>query len=76
MGLLKQTNVIPLRYAPLTLELELVNTSTDPMISDLDNARPSTVAYTFVSWEIQNVQVKFDLLTFDNTLDNSYAEFL
>ena len=50
----------------LTLELELVNNSTDPIVSDLEDARPFTDANTSVTWEIQNVQVKHDLLTLDN----------
>ena len=65
-----------MRYAPLTLELELINSSTEPIISDLDDARPFTAADTSRTWEIQNVQVKVDLLILDNGLDNSYASYL
>ena len=75
-GSLNQPKYLPIRYCPLTIELELVNNSNDLIISDLDNARPSTAASTSLSWHIQNVQVKVDMCTLDNALDNSYAEHL
>ena len=34
------------------------------------------IANTSNSWKIQNVQMKCDIVTLDNALDNSYAELL
>ena len=38
LGLLKQIKFLPLRYAPPTLELELINDSNDVIVSTLDNS--------------------------------------
>ena len=40
------------------------------------DTRPFTAANTSVSWQIQNVQVKCDMCTLDNGLDNQFAEHL
>ena len=74
-GLLNQSKYLPIRYAPLTIELEIVSNSNDPIISDLTGT-VFTGENTSVAWQIQNVQVKVDLCTLDNALDNSYAEHL
>ena len=75
-GLLNQPKYLPIRYCPLTIELELVNSSNEPIVSALDDARPFKAANTSLLWQIQNVQVKVDMCTLDNALDNSYAEHL
>ena len=75
-GLLNQPKMIPVRYCPVTIELELVNSSNDPIVSALADTRPFTAANTSVSWQIQNVQVKCDMCTLDNGLDNQFAEHL
>ena len=70
-----QDKYLPIRYCPLTIELELVNDSTTPIISYLTGSE-FTSTNTSVLWQIQNVQCKVDLCTLDNSLDNSYAEHL
>lgn len=72
-GLLKQKKFIPLRYAPITIELELVDNMTDPIIKVGTNFPSAT---TSVNWQIENVQLKCDVCTLDNALDNSYAQYL
>ena len=62
-GLLNQTKMLPIRYCPLELELELVNAVGDCQ-------RGST------AWNISDIQVKADLCTLDNDLENSYAKHL
>ena len=66
-----------LRYAPLTLELELVNLYTDAIIKKggrfLDDAG---VNGTSEQWSIQQVEVKCDVCTLDNALENSYEAHL
>ena len=75
LGILGQSKYLPLRYCPLTIELELVNNLMEPIITltplstfDLNNT--STI------WQIENVQLKCDTCTLDNSLDNSYAQYL
>ena len=75
-GLFNQKKMIPLRYCPITIELELVHDATEPIISKLDSSSSFTVNNTSVSWQIQNVQAKCDLLVLDNHLENSFTEFL
>jgi hypothetical protein len=62
-GLLNQTKMLPIRYCPLELELELVNAVADPQ-------QGST------AWNLSDVQIKADLCTLDNALENSYAKHL
>ena len=85
-GLLAQNKMLPLRYAPITLELELVDDVREPILSGASNiALPASVIATekfseasnlSVNWSITNVQVKVDVCTLDNALDNSYAQHL
>ncbi len=72
-GLLNQNKFIPTRYAPITIELELVNDATTPIVGIVGSF---TAENTSLVWQIQNVQVKCDMCTLDNGLDNSYAEHM
>ena len=69
-----QTKYLPIRYAPLTIELELVDKMTDPIINN--NIGTFSNVNTSIEWHIENVQLKCDLCTLDNALDNSYAQHL
>lgn len=63
-GLLSQEKYLPIRYAPLQLELELV--------SRADEAFSGTnPAFT-----VSDVQLKADLVVLDNSLDNEYSSHL
>ena len=84
-GLLSQSKFIPLRYCPITIELELVSDYTTPIVSTFSdeptshievNSYPFLASNTSTHWMIQNVQVKCDVVTLDNSFDNSYAEHL
>lgn len=73
-GLLSQPKWIHLRYAPLTFELELVNSYTAPVV---DNTKaPFTATNTSSLWSISNVQIKADIIKLDNSLENHYVELL
>ena len=72
-GLLNQNKFIPTRYAPITIELELVNDATTPIVGVVGTF---TADNTSLVWQLQNVQVKCDMCTLDNGLDNSYAEHM
>jgi len=62
-GLLNQSKMLPIRYAPLEIELELVNAVGDAQSGSTD-------------WRLSDVQLKCDLVTLDNALENSYAQHL
>ena len=67
-GLFNQDKLLPLRYCPIQIELELVNSFTDAIVI--------RDAYNSALWNISDIQCKCDLLTLDNTLDNEYASHL
>ena len=69
-GLFQQTKYLPLRYAPLEIELELADVN-DPIVSDFAGAFLEN--NTSVLWKIENCMVKVDLCTLDNALENSYV---
>ena len=63
-GILNQNKMLPIRYAPITLELELVSDYTTPVISNFSGtgAKDFKADNTTTNWSINNVQVKCDLL--------------
>jgi hypothetical protein len=73
-GLFSQPKNLPLRYCNIVVELELVNTITDNIISD--NGDTVSTAVISTAWRIENCQLKADILTLDNGLENSYASHL
>ena len=81
-GLFNQPKMLPIRYMPITIELEIVHDNTEPVVSVTTNGQnnfditDAGTGNTSTSWQIQNVQVKVDVVTLDNQLDNSYAEHL
>jgi len=78
-GLINQDKYLPIRYAPITLEFEIVNNYADCIIAPTTvNAAVNdfTPAKTSQVWEIQQFQVKCDVCTLDNALDNEYAQRL
>jgi hypothetical protein len=68
-GLFQQTKYLPLRYAPLEIELELADVL-DPLVN---LEAPFTAGNTSQLWKIENCMVKVDLCTLDNALENSYV---
>ena len=75
-GIFNQPKMLPLKYmGALTIELELVNDKNDPVITPGVDA-VFTVANTSNDWQIENVQLKCDIVTLDNTLQNNYDSHL
>ena len=81
-GILAQGKLLPLRYLPLTIELEVVNNLYDPIISTQPLGQAG-VAYirdylgdidNSNNWQIQNVVVKCDVCRMDNQLENEFAQ--
>ena len=75
-GLLNQDKFLPIRQCPITIEIELVNQATDPVIALRSASTNDQIKYASSAWQIQNVQIKADLVTLDNSLDNEYAQHL
>ena len=76
-GILNQPKMLPLKYMPLTIELELVNDATDPIVPPSDaNGAVFTPANTSADWQIENVQLKCDICNLDNSLQNNYDSHL
>ena len=67
-GFSNQDKLLPLRYCPIQVELELVNSFTGAIV--IRDANDSAL------WNISDTQCKCDLLTPGNTLDNEYASHL
>ena len=79
-GILNQPKFLPLKYCPITIELEVCNDLFDPIISPSyagwSDASPLliTAADTSASWQISNVQIKCDICKMDNQLENEFAQ--
>ena len=89
LGLILQSKLLPVKYAPIVIELELCNSNEDPIISPGDlvgygkddagatvTLRPFTASNTGVDWSIENICVKVDCCTLDNQLNNEYTSHL
>ena len=71
LGLFNQDKLLPLRYCPIQIELELVNSQADAVTTETAESFSNGA-----NWDISDIQCKCDLLTLDNTLDNEYASHL
>jgi hypothetical protein len=91
-GILGCGKLINLKWCPITIELELCSSNLDPIMSVNDGAlytnigvadvygnaatTCSGVQNTSISWQIQNPQIKCDVVTLDTSLENEYANLL
>ena len=71
LGLFNQDKLPPLRYCPIQIELELVNSQADAVTTESWERHQNGV-----NWYISDTQCKCDLLTLGNPLDNEYASHL
>ena len=74
-GILNQPKMLPLKYMPLTIEMELVNDANDPIVTPGADA-VFTTANTSNTWQLENVQIKCDICNLDNSLQNNYDSHL
>jgi hypothetical protein len=72
-GLFQQTKYIPLRYCPIEIELELADNN-EPIVSTLGTV--FTAANTSLLLHLEQCQIKCDIITLENALDNSYVNHL
>jgi len=71
LGLFNQEKLIPIRYCPIQIELELVNQQADAVTTE--EAEGFTNG---TNWDISDIQCKCDLLELDSSLQNEYASHL
>ena len=70
-GLLNQSKYIPIRYCPITFEIEIVGSYTDAIVEGAtDGAQASNTTNTSATWDISNVQMKRYVISLGNGLDN------
>ena len=74
--------MIPIKYCPLTFELEVCNQLYDPIISPSDPRWDATAANAIFgssvhfspNWQILNPVIKCDVCRMDNELENQFAQ--
>ena len=71
LGLFDQGKLIPLRYCPIQIELELVNSQADAVTTETAEGFQNGV-----NWDISDIPCKCDLLELDSSLSNEYASHL
>jgi hypothetical protein len=80
-GLFSHNRYLPLKYCgPIVLELEVLSNPLDP-IMDIDNTQSDSDNYftalnTSESWQIEKVQVKCDVCTLDNHVENIFTQHM
>ena len=67
-----QDKLIPIRYCPLQIKLELINNGADAAFVDLVIAGGKYTTHRGIS----DIQCKCDLLILDSSLDNEYASHI
>ena len=87
-GLLESNYYLPLRFAPLELEFTIVSDSNEPIVVPQGDAQtnPDTetdkqgyyfqAGNTSVLWEINNVIIRAEVITLENTVDNNITKTL
>jgi hypothetical protein len=74
-GIFNQPKMIPLQWLPLTVEFELV-TGADEAIATALNGSLFPTNTTSNSWQIQDCQIKADVIELDSAVHNEYANHL
>ena len=75
LGLLNQNKFLPLEYLQsLTIELELVDKAEDAVVTT--DGTTFTTDNNSVKWHLENVQVKCDIISLDNSVQESYHQVL
>ncbi len=68
-----QSKCLPLRYAPIEIELRLAD-ATEPIVSaQLGNFTTANTSYVY---KLENCMLKCDVCSLDNALDNNYVSHL
>ena len=68
LGLSNQDKLLPPRYCPIQIELELLNSQAGAVSLEVAEGFSNGA-----NLDINSIQCKCDLLTLDNSMDNGYA---
>ena len=76
--------ILPLRFAPLELEFTIVSDGNEPIVVPYGYGTTQTDkngyyfqdGNTSTSWEINNVIIRAEVITLDNTVDNNITKHL
>ena len=74
-GIFNQPKYIPLQWLPLTVEFELVTGATDAIATPLAGSLFPTTG-TSSNWQIEDCQIKADVIELDSAVHNEYAAHL
>ena len=87
-GLLESNYYLPLRFAPLELEFTIVSDGNEPIVVPAGDAQanPDTetdkqgyyfqAGNTSTKWELNNIIIRAEVITLDNTVDNNITKHL
>jgi len=79
-GLFSQNKYIPLKYSgAIIIELELTDSLTDPVMQPYSTGSATQFFIadnTSTLWQIENVQVKCDVCTLDNKVENIFTQHI
>eukprot|EP00438_Fugacium_kawagutii_P021476 Skav234985 [mRNA] locus=scaffold122:216932:219658:- [translate_table: standard] len=83
-GLLNSNYYIPLRHAPLELQFQIVSDGNEPIVVPQGGTggKDDTKGYYFTSgdvstsWELNNVFIRAEVITLDNTVNNNIVKHL
>ena len=80
-GLLISNYYIPLRYAPLELQFQIVSDGTEPVVVPKGGGNDQEGYYfqtgdTSTSWELNNVFIRAEIINLDNTVNNNIVKHL
>jgi len=74
-GIFNQPKMIPLQWLPLTAEFELCTGVDDAIATALNNSL-FPAATTSNAWQIEDCQIKADVIELDSAVHNEYASHL
>jgi hypothetical protein len=79
-GLLGLSNkkYLPMKHAPITIEVEIVNSATEVLVEAGDStANPAiSAANTSFNWQLEDCQIKCDTVLLDSGLNENYTKHL
>ena len=78
-GLPNSNYYLPTRYAPLELQFQIVSNATEPGAGGAQTDKERyyfRVGDTSTSWEVNNVFVRAEVITLDNTVNNNIVKHL
>ena len=71
---------LPLKHAPVTIEVEIVNTATEVLMEAGDTAGSGQTAIgsgnTSLNWQLEDCQIKCDTVLLDSGLNENYTRHL